>query len=198
MARRPTARRRPDPEITRIAEANAALEERAEFLKSLVAGKVAFGHRETDPEYLALLRADVRSVGRRLERIEAALGLSTPRRKGRMLAIVPLLQEVVRTGAKIPDATVIDFSKRIIAYDERDWVELVLGYCDQTPWVAPLRVLIESRHLESPDVERAEAHLRAVAKNVLEIQGFGDIDPDEFLGRGNATEEVARSMVETR
>lgn len=196
MARRPSARREAERIVSNVAKANADGDARVTAIKEFLDSKSPFGVRETDPEFLALLRAEVHELRRRVERVETSAQAATPpKKKGDLGGLVQAVQKIVRARRAVPEATLDSFSRAIQTHEERDWVELILSFGDATPWVDPLRFLIANRHLESAERDRAEAHLRVVAKSLLDIQGFGPADPDEFLGRGDADEELALSLL---
>lgn len=196
MARRRSPDRALNELATRMINEAAAREARAAHVKEFLESKSPFRVRETDPEFLALLRAEVFELRRRVEQLESGPKcVPQPKKKSDLRGLVQVMQRAVREKTTVPDEVLRSFSRAMLSHAEPDWVELIVSFSDPTPWLDPLRFLIANRHVDSVERDQAEAHLRVVATNLLAIQGFSPADPDEFLNRGDADEEMARSLL---
>ncbi len=120
---------------------------------------------------------------RRVDQMEL-LVLGGIRRGPEPEQVMALFVEATRIlgAGQLPTDAVKGWAHAILTLDETNLLDLARQLEDPAPWRVFMRMLVQFRECGLvEEVSAAEAHLRAVVRNVLDAAGLGLVTPDDML-----------------
>lgn len=128
-------------------------------------------------------QVEMAALRRRIERVEV-LVFGGIRRGPEPEQVMALFVEATRClgAGQLPVAAVAGWAHAILTLDEANLLDLARQLDDPAPWRVFLRMLVQFRARGLvEEVSAAEAHLRALVRNVLDVAGLGLVAPDDML-----------------